>query len=45
MLIGVNTHDSFRALTLIGDLFASYIVNSSAEEGWLRELRKNAKLP
>ena len=21
MLIGVNTHDSFRALTLIGDLF------------------------
>lgn len=28
--------ECFEALTLIGDFFLPYIVNSSAEDGWLR---------
>jgi hypothetical protein len=33
--------ECFEALTLIGDFFLPYIVNSSAEEGWMRDQRKS----
>ena len=37
--------ECFEPLTLIGDFFLPYIVNSSAEEGWPRPQENIAKLP